>query len=107
MSLPIFQPGNGLPGLIQTFSLLQTAWANLINPNLANVANNSLILKNVTLATGDNTLNHKLGHKLNGWVLTRQRAGVTVYDKQDTNPNPSVTLILNSSGNAVVDIEVF
>jgi hypothetical protein len=99
--LPIFN--SDVPQL----SLLQTQWANQLNPVLSFAPVNGLLLKNVSLLSGDNKVNHLLGRKLQGWMLTRVRSSAVVYDKQDSNQMPALTLALNASAPVVVDIWVF
>lgn len=101
MALPIFNSDNTI------LSLLQTNWATQINPVLANPVINGFILKEVQLSSGTNVVNHKLGRKLQGWFIVRQRASATIYDTQDSNSNPSLTLFLTASANVTVDIYVF
>ena len=69
----------------------------------------SVLLKSVSLALGDNIVNHKLGRELVGWFITRQRKTTTtyIYDTQDTNTIKDKTLNLNASQACVVDIYVF
>lgn len=86
---------------------MQTNWSSQLNPLLAAPSNNSTILKNVSLTTGTNTINTTLGRALQGWTIVRQRAAASVYDNQDSNPNPTLTLVLISSANVICDIEVF
>jgi hypothetical protein len=87
--------------------LLQTNWASNINPVLTNPLVNGIILSNVKLVTGDNAINHKLGRKLQGWFTVLSNAAVSLYDKQSTNKQSNLTLILNSSGPATVSLYVF
>lgn len=101
MSLPIFKTDS------KDLSLLQTGWASMLDPLIGLPQNDSIILKNVALLTGDNSVNHKLGRKLIGWVIIRSRAAATFYDKQDTNRTPALTLTLNASGAVTVDLLVF
>lgn len=101
MSLPKFQSED------KSLMLLQTAWASQIDPVLRNPLTQGNLLKNVTLASGANVVDHKLGRKLQGWVLTRQRAAASVFDTQDLNPTPALTLTLTSSAAVVVDLLVF
>lgn len=101
MSLPIYQSDS------KEMSLMQTAWAQELNPLLSNPMLAGRTLRNVALVAGDNTINHKLGRKLQGWVLVRQRAASSVFDKQDSNSMQDLTLVLNASANAVVDIYVY
>jgi len=101
MALPIYKSDD------QSLTLLQTAWATQLNPVLALPQNSGVILKNVRLAIGDNTINHRLGRNLQGWQLIRVRAAATIYDKQDANQLKDLTLVLNSSAVVVVDLFVF
>jgi len=86
---------------------MQTSWASKINPVLLSPPNNSLILKQVQLVIGQNAINHRLGQRLQGWNIVRKRAAADIYDTQDANPNPTLTLWLVSDANVVCDIEVF
>jgi len=100
--LPIFQSES------KEMSLLQTQWASQINPILALPQSKSIILKDVSLVSGDNVINHRLGRKLQGWVVTRMKDSfVQLYDKQSTNNMSDLTLVLNSSGSGLIDLEVF
>lgn len=101
MSLPNFQSDD------QVFQLMQNAWATQLNPLLKNPLSNGIILQSQSLATGANVVNHKLGRKLQGWFMVRQRASANIFDTQDTNTSPTLTLNLTSSAPVVVDIYVF
>lgn len=101
MSLPIFKSDS------QEMTLMQTQWAQQLNGLLSNPLSNGMLLKEISLSTGNNAVNHKLGRKLQGWVLTRQRALAQIYDAQDTNSMPQLTLSLISDVPTVVDIYVF
>lgn len=101
MSLPQFQDDN------RAFQLMQNAWATAINPFLRNPANQSLILKNIPLKTGSNVVNTLLGRTLQGWSVVRQRASASIWDSQDTNQTPQLTLVLNTSADVTIDLEVF
>jgi hypothetical protein len=101
MSLPIFQNGD------RDLQLLQTSWAQQLNPVIELPTNKGHILKEITLSIGPNSINHLLGRKLQGWYIVRQRAASSLYDLQDSNQIPSFTLILNSSAAVTVDIFVF
>jgi hypothetical protein len=101
-SLPQFQSND------RVFQMLQNVWATLLNPLLKNPALNSTTLKEVNLVTGSNAINHKLGRKLQGWSLVRQRGvAASIYDEQDSNQMPDLTLVLVSSADVTVDILVF
>lgn len=87
--------------------LLETQWASILDPVSTNPLNNANILKNVQLTTGSNTINHKLGRPLQGWYILRQRASASLYDTQDSNLYPELTLVLVSSANVTIDLAVF
>ena len=86
---------------------LQDNIANLLEPISDNVLLPGIILKNVALAVGSNTIQHQLGRLLLGWFIVRQRASASIYDTQDTNQSPTTTLLLTSSAVVKVDIYVF
>lgn len=96
MSLPIIQTTD------KNIQLLQTRWASFINPIITAAPNNNLILINVPLVNGTNTINHGLGRNLQGWYIVRRRQWLSsgtptaydIYDKQDSNTTPQLTLIL-------------
>jgi len=101
MGLPSFQSDSTV------LQLLQSAWTNILNPLVDNPVNKGVLLKSVQLSVGSNVINHKLGRKLQGWVLTRVRASSVVHDTQESNSSPELTLWLTSSAAVVVDIYVF
>lgn len=101
MSLPIFQTES------RDLGMLQTKWASILNPIVNAQQNKSIILENVSLINGITKVNHLLGRKLQGWKIVRQRASASIYDTQDSNSTPELTLSLVSNAAVVVDIEVF
>ena len=101
MSLPIQHTQD------QDLMLMQTKWAASINPVINQPWNSGVLLKSIALVSGSNTINHKLGRILQGWVIVRQRSAATVYDTQDTNTMPALTLKLTASANVTVDLLVF
>lgn len=67
----------------------------------------AIVLPNVVLAVGSNSINHTLGRKLLGWSIMRRRADASIHDTQDSNGTPDRTLTLVSSAAATVDLLVF
>lgn len=86
---------------------MQTTWAQQLDPIISNPTVNNLVLKNVSLVTGVNVINHLLGRTLQGWSTSRIRAAATLYDQQDTNQTPTLTLVLVASAPVVIDLVVF
>lgn len=101
LSLPIFQSDD------QNFNLMQTRWASQINPVITAAPNQPTLLENVVLINGTTVVNHLLGRTLQGWKIVRQRGPANIYDNQDANQTPGLTLILVSSALVSVNIEVF
>lgn len=89
------------------WELANPKWAAQLNPVLANPLVQGLLLPGVKLASGDNTVNHRLGRKLQGYIVVLNSAATTFYDKQATNPTPQLTLIINASGATTVSLYVF
>ncbi len=89
------------------WDLAQTRWASILNPVIDNPLSSGIVLQSVSLNSGSNSVNHKLGRKLQGWFIVRQRAAASVYDTQDSNPTPDLTLNLVASAAVTVDLMVF
>lgn len=103
VSLPFFKTNDE-----KSFQLLQTGWSQQLNPVVANPILNGLQLQQISLVNGDTVINHKLNRPLRGWFLTRLRSpGANIYDKQDSNLTPIVTLVLHSSAAVIVDLWVY
>ena len=79
-------------------------WAASLNPILSNPINNSVIIKNVVLQVGSNTINHGLGHAITGWQIIDINGVATIYRSAPMN---NLTLTLTSSANVTVSLEVF
>ena len=90
-----------------SLDMMQTAWAQQLNPIIANPTIDNLILKNISLVAGVNVINHKLSRTLQGWKPVRVRGPSIIYDQQDSNQNPQLTLVLVASAPVVIDLEVF
>lgn len=91
----------------KALQLMQNKWAAALNPILGSPLATPVLIPSVSLASGDNTINHRLGRNLRGWLVVRKRAAADIYDKQDSNTMPNLTLVLNSSATCVVDLLVF
>lgn len=91
-----------------TLAQLQVKWASILNVLLGNPVLDSSFIENVSLTTGANQVNHKLGRKLQGWSIVRYKgAWAEVYDTQDTNKIPELTLNLVSSAPVTISLVVF
>lgn len=93
--------------VLKELMLLQTDWISKINPFISNPLLNSSFLKDISLVTGSNTINHKLGRDLQGWYIVRRNGPATVYDTQATNSMPDLTLVLVASAPVTISLAVF
>ncbi len=87
--------------------MLQTTWSAAISPALSSEIVNGVLLKNISLVVGSNQVNHRLGRKLQGWLIVRKRAAGAFYDTQDTNRMADKTLLLVSDSVVNVDLWCF
>lgn len=86
---------------------MQTAWSERLNPVINQPLNGGLIVKNVMIESTGSQVNHGLGRKPQGWFLVRKRGAGDVWDQQDTNTRPDLTLSLISSVTLKADIFIF
>lgn len=96
-----------LPQIIsdnQSLQLMQTKWASILNPLIAQPLSSSNILTGITLITGDNVINHKLSRKMQGWIISDINGAATIYRNAALNDQ---TLTLNSSAGCIVSLIVF
>lgn len=85
-------------------SQMQTRWASILNPFLANPLNQMRQLEDITLVAGDNVINHLLGYTMRGWVVTDITGASTVYRSAPLN---NKTITLNASAPAIISLAVF
>ncbi len=97
-SLPIYQTTN------KDLGLLQTGWAQQLNPVISNPVSKSLLLKDIVLAIGNNTINHLLGRKIQGWGVVDINGPAVIYRSAPLNDK---TLTLNSDAIATITLMVF
>jgi hypothetical protein len=88
-------------------ALLETQWAQQIDPVLANPILKGQLLQNIVLINGTTIVNHKLGRKLIGWFPVGQTSPANLSDNQATNQMPQLTLSLNSTAATTVSLWVF
>lgn len=82
-------------------------WAAMLNPILTNPLVSGRAIQNVSLTTGNNVVNHKLGRKLQGWVITGIDGVASIYDTQASNQLSARTLNLVSSADVTISLWVF
>lgn len=92
----------------RTLNLLQDNVAQAFGQLLGKDPLDVTLLTNVVLGAGQNVVAHKLGRRLLGWLVVRTHGGYPqIYDVQDTNPSPNLTLLLQSATKITVDLLVF
>jgi hypothetical protein len=84
--------------------MMQTQWASKLDPVLKDPMSRGVFLKNVSIVSGANVINHLLSRTLQGWIVTDINAAVTLYRSA---PKNDLTLTLTASGTAVVDLFVY
>ncbi len=89
------------------WELANPKWAASLNPVIANPLMAGNLLAGIVLVTGANSISHRLGRKLVGYIVVLNSAAVTVYDSQATNQYPDLYLILNASGATTISLYVF
>lgn len=100
-SIPRVQSDNAALNQFQSLVLAQ------LNPLLARPLNSGVILKDVDLVAGSKKISHTLNRVLQGWFLVRNPSGLFVYDDQDNNTNPELTLTLIADAPGIVNVFVF
>ena len=90
-----------------TWEMAQNKWASQINPILDNPLVKGQQLIQISLTSGSNVINHKLGRKLQGWIITGINGAATIYDTQATNQMPELTLNLTSNASVTINLWVF
>lgn len=88
----------------QAMQLQQNSWGTAINPLLKNPSLQNNLLKGVSLVTGANTINHKLGRMPQGWRVVDIDGAAQIYRSQPFN---NLTLTLTSDADVMVALEVF
>lgn len=97
--------GNLSPKL--PWELANPKWAATLNPVLANSLVGGRLIEEIDVVSGNNVINHGLAEELQGYLVVKNNANVTFYDRQQVNPRPQLTLILVASGPATISLYVF
>lgn len=97
MALP-----QGLP-----LSMMANTWASALDPVLNNPLVKGSLLNNISLINGTTVVNHKLGRKLQGWIVVGIDGAAAIYDNQASNQTPQLTLSLTSNAAVTVNLWVF
>lgn len=82
----------------------QNRWASILTPWLKNPMSSGVYLKNLSLVSGSNVINHKLGKTPQGWIVIDIQAAETLYRSAAFN---DLTLTLTASGDVTASLYVF
>lgn len=81
-----------------------TRWKAALDPVLAQPLNSSNLVQNVALINGTTVVNHGLGRKPQGWIISDANAAATIYRSAPFN---SLTLSLTSNAAVTISLVVF
>ena len=96
-----------LPGFTNNdkeFQQMQSVWTSILNPVLAYPPLSPVFLKDVVLKVGENSINHLLSRKQQGWIITDQNGGASIYRSKGLNDK---TLYLTSDAVVTVSLWVY
>src|SRR5580693_6773216 len=103
MSLPQFTATTKLAetastpllAVVRAFNALVTSLQSIFTSLLGKVQLDSVILQNVSLVSGSNTIPHTLGRTLTGWSVIRIDSLSGIFETP--SPDPSTYLVLFAS----------
>jgi hypothetical protein len=87
--------------------LLQANVESAFSQNIVSGLNNGILLENVELESGDNSVNHKLGRKIKGALVVAGGDGATIYNKILTDTELETKFTVNASADCTVNLWVF
>lgn len=76
-----------------------------LQPIIKSAILNGAQLDNISLASGNNTIEHRLGKKLSGWIVVKKDSGALIYEVE--SDFPSRILVLNSSSQCNISLWVY
>lgn len=92
---------------LRVINTLQNNIDDALQPMVVKTQNDSLIIPNISLIAGQvNIVNHRLGRILQCWNCCRIRGPAIIYDDQDNNPSPNLTLWLHTTADVTINLLV-
>lgn len=88
------------------YEKMLTTWAQQLNPVIANLLVNGILLKDQELINGTTVINHRLGRNPQGWFLSAPKGAAVVYQASQ-QPNPTLTLTVVSNAAITTDVWVY
>jgi hypothetical protein len=86
---------------------LQTHIKTTINPLLELPISDGVLLKDLSIATSDTLIDHRLGRQYEGFIVTRLKTNSVVFESPTTNSEQDRIIILKASATATADIYFF
>lgn len=91
----------------QEVTRLQSHIKTTLNPLLELPISDGILIKNLTINTSDTLIDHKLGRKPEGFLITRLRTNAVIYESATSNDEDNRMIILIASATATADIYFF
>lgn len=89
-----------------SWDMAQDRWASILNVLIKNPLVNGIQLNDVSLTIGNNSINHLLSRRPQGYLITGMHGAFSqIYD--NPSQTPDLTLVLNASVATTVDIYVY
>ncbi len=86
------------------YDQMQVKWASQLDPVLRNLLIQGVLVTEVDLKAGNTVINHRLGRKQIGYIITDQDAQAQIFRSQPLN---NLTLTLTSDADCTVSIWCF
>ena len=86
---------------------LQSHIKTTLNPLLELPISDGVLLTDLSIATSDTVIDHKLGRQYEGFIITRLKSNSVIFESSSTNDTPDRTIILEASATATADIYFF
>ena len=99
--------GQLLKDLPRVFNTIQEHIIQAVKPLLTDPFLDGVLISDLELAVGDNIIDHGLGRKYQGYLITKQNAVSSFYLSSTTNNSQHLTIILVASAAVTIDLRVF
>ncbi len=83
---------------------MQIKWASDLDPLLKNLLIQGVLISSISISSGTNVINHRLGRKQIGYIITDQTAAAQLYRSQPLN---NLQLTLTSDNPCVISLWCF
>ena len=91
----------------QEVTRLQSHLKTVLNPLLELPISDGVLIKDLTVNTTDTLIEHKLGRKPEGFLITGLKSNSVIYESATANDEAASLIILIASATATADIYFF